>query len=162
MPKAPPLSRPHLRPARYAAEAALFERLRKARQRARETSAVRALRETCCTLLSERGEANSVKFAAALIEQYRALSAAARLEFFAILAEEFAPDPDRVLAQARRYAEAASAETLLPLLEVAEPPRQELMRRINRAPEGTAMLLAMRSELLHELKREPELAAVDA
>jgi len=81
---------------------------------------------------------------------------------FAILAEEFAPDPDRVLAQARRYAEAASAETLLPLLEVAEPPRQELMRRINRAPEGTAMLLAMRSELLRELKREPELAAVDA
>jgi malonyl-CoA decarboxylase len=143
-------------------EAALFERLRKARQRARENSAVRALRDTSLTLLSERGEANSVKFAAALIDQYRALGGEARSEFFDILAEEFAPDPTQVLERARRYAEAASAETPLPLLEVAEPPRQELMRRINLAPEGTVTLLAMRSELLRELKRKPELAAVDA
>ncbi len=143
-------------------EARLFERLRKARQRARESSAVRALRETCRTLLGERGEANSVKFAARLIEQYRALGSEARAELFDILAGEFAPDPAQVLERARRYAESASAETLHPLLEVTEPPRQELMRRINRAPEGTATLLAMRSELLRELKRKPELAAVDA
>ncbi len=140
----------------------MFERLRKARQRARENSAVRTLRETCLTLLSERGEANGAKFAAALIEQYRALSGEARVEFFDILADEFSPDPQRVLEQARHYAEAASAETLLRLLEVTEPPRQELLRRINRAPGGTATLLAMRSELLRELKRKPKLDALDA
>jgi malonyl-CoA decarboxylase len=36
------------------------------------------------------------------------------------------------------------------------------MRRINRAPGGTAALLAMRSEVLRELRRKPELAALDA
>lgn len=140
----------------------MFDRLRKARERARESSAVRALRETCHTLLGERGEANSAKFASRLIDQYRALGSEARSEFFDILAGDFAPDPAQVLERARRYAESASAETLLPLLEATEPPRQELIRRINRAPTGTAMLLGLRSELLRESRRRPELSAVDA
>jgi malonyl-CoA decarboxylase len=45
---------------------------------------------------------------------------------------------------------------------VVEPPRQELLRRLNRAPSGTAALVAMRGDLLGLLKERPHLKAVDA
>lgn len=140
----------------------MFERLRKARQRARDDSALRQLRTTCHTLMSERGEANSVRFASALVAEYHKVPADSRSAFFNLLAEEFSPDPEKVLELARRYAETDSAETLVQLVEAAEPPRQELMRRINRAPEGMAALLTMRTELLREFKHHSELAAVEA
>jgi malonyl-CoA decarboxylase len=121
-----------------------------------------ALCESCVTLMSERGEANSVKFAAAAIEQYRALGKDAHAAFFGMLAEEFAPDPAAVVESAQRYAATRSAEALIKLLHVSEPPRQELLRRLNRAPGGTAMILEMRRELLDEMKSKPQLAAVEA
>lgn len=121
-----------------------------------------ALCESCITLMSERGEANSVKFAASAIQQYRALGKDARAAFFGMLAEEFAPDPKAVVESAQRYAATRSAEALIELMQVAEPPRQELLRRLNRAPGGTAMILEMRRELLDEMRSKPQLAAVEA
>jgi malonyl-CoA decarboxylase len=44
----------------------------------------------------------------------------------------------------------------------AEPPRQELLRRLNRLPGGTARIVAMRHTLLGHLRALPELAAVEA
>jgi len=112
--------------------------------------------------MSERGEANSVKFAGMAITQYRALTKDARAAFFGMLAEEFAPDPASVVESAQRYAATRSAESLIDLLHATEPPRQELLRRLNRAPGGTAMILEMRRELLDEMKSKPQLAAVEA
>ncbi|MBI3376039.1 MAG: malonyl-CoA decarboxylase [Betaproteobacteria bacterium] len=140
----------------------MFEGLKKARQRARDRASVRTVRNACRMLMSERGTANSVKFAAQVIEQYEALSGEAHAEFVTMLAEEFSPDPQRVLEQAHRYAETRSAESLVELFNEVEPPRQELLRRINRAPRGAATLLRIRTELLRDLKQHPELAAVEA
>lgn len=42
-----------------------------------------------------------------------------------------------------------------------EPPRQELVRRLNLAPGGTAALVHMREDLLRLLGAEPDLRAVD-
>ena len=68
----------------------------------------------------------------------------------------------RVLAASKAYAAEPSAANLLQLSVAAEPPRQELLRRLNRAPGGTGTILRMRERLL-ELKREQrELEAVDA
>ena len=47
------------------------------------------------------------------------------------------------------------------LREVAESPRQEFFRRLNLAPGGTAEIVAMRRDLLGELKDHPEFAATD-
>ncbi len=81
--------------------------------------------------------------------------------FFAALLTEFSPDPQRVLAASKAYADEPSAANLAKLSIAAEPPRQELLRRLNRAPGGTATILRMRERLL-ELKRgETELDAVD-
>ena len=51
----------------------MFERMREARGRSRSDTSLAGLRRSCITLMSERGEANSVKFAQAAVYQYRAL-----------------------------------------------------------------------------------------
>jgi len=140
----------------------VLERMREARAQARGDGSLVALRDSCLTLMSERGEANSVKFAHRAISQYRQLGKDGRAAFFDMLAEEFAPDAGGVVASAQRYAETRSADSLIDLIRAAEPPRQELLRRLNRAPEGTATILEMRRELLQEMRSKPRLAAVEA
>ena len=46
--------------------------------------------------------------------------------------------------------------------QAADPPRQELLRRMNMAPGGTGTLIAMRSEITAHLRHEPELRLLDA
>jgi malonyl-CoA decarboxylase len=66
-----------------------------------------------------------------------------------------------VLAAANAYHADPSPAHLARLQRVAEPPRQEIFRRMNMAPGGTAALVQLRRELLEEMKRHPELAVVD-
>jgi len=117
---------------------------------------------SCRKLLSERGAAMTASLAKATLDQFRALDRKGQARFFTDLLNEFSPDPAQVLAAAKAYAESATAANLSRLGAVTEPPRQELFRRLNQAPNGTATILHMRERLL-ELKREqPELDAVDA
>jgi malonyl-CoA decarboxylase len=51
---------------------------------------------------------------------------------------------------------------MVKLMQAAEPPRQELLRRLNRAPGGTAVIVQMRHRLLRSLTTHPRLAAVEA
>ena len=117
---------------------------------------------TCRRLLSARGEANSAAHAAAALRQYQHLSEPAQLRFFEHLDEDFGLDPASVLDAARQYAAQPAAKTLMHLTAVAEPPRQELLRRLNRAPGGTALIVQMRRQLLRVLPSHPQLAAVEA
>lgn len=122
---------------------------------------VRRLIASCRKLLSERGEAAGVSLARITLDLYRDLDKKEQAQFFAALLVEFSPDPEQVLAAANAYAAEPSAAHLAALSIAAEPPRQELMRRLNRAPGGTATILRMRERLL-ELKHEQrEYDAVD-
>ena len=67
-----------------------------------------------------------------------------------------------MLQAARAYADRQDADRVLELQRVVEPPRQELVRRINRAPGGTAAIVAMRRDLLKILSERPGLRAVDS
>lgn len=140
----------------------MLNKLLRLTQKARGDRTLEPLLRSCRQLVSERGQANVYALAIEVIEAYRQLPAARREGFFAALATEFAPEPGAVLEAATRYAKSPDADALAKLTEVVEPPRQELLRRINRAPGGTAMLLAMRCDLLALRKNQPELAAVDA
>ncbi|HEX2013557.1 MAG TPA: malonyl-CoA decarboxylase, partial [Roseateles sp.] len=82
--------------------------------------------------------------------------------FFERLARDFSPDPDAVLRGAQAYAHQPGADTLVRLTQLAEPPRQELLRRINRSPGGTSSIVAMRRALLARVSRQPELQALEA
>ncbi len=84
-----------------------------------------------------------------------------RQRFFSRLAREFSPDRELVLAAAEAYHRDPSPANLATLQRVAEPSRQEIFRRMNMAPGGTAALLELRRELLQEVRNDAALAAVD-
>ena len=117
---------------------------------------------TCRRLLSARGEANSAAHATTALQQYQRLSEPAQLRFFEHLDQDFGLDPAQVLEAAQRYAATPTVQTLKTLTSVTEPPRQELLRRLNRAPGGTGMIVQMRRQLLRALPTHPQLAAVEA
>jgi malonyl-CoA decarboxylase len=116
----------------------------------------------CRRLLSVRGEANSPVLAAAIVAHLEALDEKERSRFFERLASDFSPDPKKVLAAAQAYVGTPNADHLIALTHAAEPPRQELFRRLNRAPGGTAAIVRLRRALLDRLPKQPALAAVEA
>ncbi len=140
----------------------MLEELKNAARKVQGGRELRGLLVDCRRLMSERGEANSVAIARRVLACYGALQEEQRLAFFDRLASEFSPDPAAVLESAQAYAKDPSAANLLNLTRVAEPPRQELLRRINRSPGGTAGIVAMRRALLSRLPRRPALQAVEA
>ncbi len=140
----------------------MFDSLKSAAQRLLVERELEAFLRTCRRLLSARGEANSASHAAVALRQYEHLSEPAQQRFFERLDEDFGPDPRNVLDAAQRYAAEPTAQTLMQLTAAAEPPRQDLLRRLNRAPGGTAAIVQMRRHLLRILPSHPRLAAVEA
>jgi malonyl-CoA decarboxylase len=116
----------------------------------------------CHALLSERGEVSGTRVAKELLAAYEALDAAGREAFFDLLSDSFLPDPTQVGAAADAYRTEPSARNLLRLQTATEPLRQELFRRLNLAPEGTAALIRLRRDLLATLRAHPDRAGIDA
>jgi malonyl-CoA decarboxylase len=112
-------------------------------------------------LLSIRGEASGAAVAHELHDSLRGLGPEDRLRFARFLAEGFQPDAARLRAAAEAYLAAPDGEAAARLAEAADPTRQELLRRMNMAPGGTAALVAMRKELQSHLKAEPVLKLLD-
>lgn len=113
-------------------------------------------------LLSRRGEASGVALARALVTAFEEADEGKRLDFLATLADRFGPDGtavEKALAALQR--DPSSAEAIEALHRAAEPRRQELFRRLNLAPGGTAALVRMREELLRHLGDNPVLRRVD-
>jgi len=112
-------------------------------------------------LLSERGESNGASMAQEVLSNYHLLNEEQRASFYVTLAQKYNPDPKEVVGAAQAYAADPSAQNLIWLTKVSEPPRQELLRRLNRAKGGTGAIVEMRSQLLKLLDKKPELAALD-
>ncbi len=140
----------------------MLDELKSAARRVNDARQLRGLLTDCRRLLSERGEANSVAIARDLVARFRELPEDAQASFFERLSRDFSPDPKAVLQSAQAYAEVPSAANLQRLTQTAEPPRQELLRRINRTPGGTGSIVAMRRALLARMPQQPELQAVEA
>jgi len=115
----------------------------------------------CRALLSERGEASGATLAREAVRAIEALDDAQRERFFDALAGEFSPSPTAVARAAQAYQAEPGPRTLARLQRIVEPVRQELFRRLNMAPGGTAALVAMRTRLLEKLGVHPQWRAVD-
>ena len=139
----------------------MLDELRSAARRMNGDFALRSLMLDCRRLLSERGEANSAAIAHDLVNRFDTLPGEQRLRFFERLARDFSPDPKAVLQGAQAYAQDPSPDNLIRLTHVAEPPRQELLRRINRTAGGTASIVRMRRALLERLAQQPELKPLE-
>jgi malonyl-CoA decarboxylase len=113
-------------------------------------------------LQSERGEASGAVIARELHDALRRLDVGDHLAFQIFLAREFQPDVAALRAAAETYIAEPTAETAAHLAEVADPPRQEILRRMNMAAGGTAALVAMRKEIAVHLRSEPSLKLLDA
>ncbi|WP_216862358.1 malonyl-CoA decarboxylase [Polynucleobacter sp. 30F-ANTBAC] len=133
----------------------ILDKLLKARHYTKTVNATKRL-------LSERGESNAASMASDLIENFNTLEDDQIAEYFQYLSEKLNPSAADVLSAAQMYAATPNADNLIWLMKVAESPRQELLRRLNRAPSGTSMIVKMRHHLLKLLPKKPELKAVDA
>lgn len=115
----------------------------------------------CSTLLSREGEASNIALAHQILQRYVEKNDEEKTDFLLMLAVRFDPDTDLILSAVAGY-DADSPETLQQLIAAVEPPRQELFRRLNMAPRGTASLISLRRDLLQRLAEYPRLRVVDA
>lgn len=113
-------------------------------------------------LLSRRGEASGMALAERLLAEFEAADDAARLAFLQGLASHFGADRAAIEAAIDAWRDAAEPKPLARLQRATEPRRQELIRRMNWAPGGTASLIRMREALMDACKADPGLAPVDA
>ena len=73
----------------------------------------------------------------------------------------FGVDRERIDAAVDAWTRVGTDEAAAELHLAAEPRRQELFRRLNLAPGGTAALVAMREDLMDALVHRDDLAPVD-
>jgi len=138
---------------------ALLDRTRERRSSAEARSA--SLVELCDELLSGRGEASGVALAREILSYYAELTSGPRIAFFEALAHRFGPDHGKLDAAIAAWRANPSDDTATRVHRAAEPRRQELLRRLNLAPGGTAALVRMREHLLDALNRRSDLKVVD-
>src|SRR5919197_866041 len=106
--------------------------------------------ELCRRLLEQRGEASALALASVLVQQLSEMDEASTAEFLDLLAERFSPDPERVQQAVDAWERSRDSGALLQLADSAEAPRQELFRRLNMAPGGTAELVRLRGRLAQD------------
>jgi malonyl-CoA decarboxylase len=139
---------------------ALIDRARD--RRGSEASRSESLVELCEHLLSGRGEASGVALAREILGRYAELTTGPRIAFFEALAQRFGTDPARLEQAIAAWKAKPSDDTAADLHAASEPRRQELFRRLNLAPGGTAALVRMRGQLVDTLDHREGLRTVDA
>ncbi len=117
----------------------------------------------CHRLLDGVGEASGTALTREVQHGIEALDDEGRTAFLELLAVQFQPDRDEILKAADDYREHEGDQgAYLRLNAAVESSCQELLRRINRAPHATAMLVGLRAHLLHQLRERPQLKALDS
>src|SRR5918992_195169 len=139
---------------------ALLERSRERRGDAPALSA--NFLELCEELLSGRGEASGVALAREILARYKELTIGPRIAFFEALASRYGVDRKRLDAAVAAWQAAPSEEGAAEIHLAAEPLRQELFRRLNLAPRGTAALVRMREQIIDAMDHRDDLSVVDA
>jgi malonyl-CoA decarboxylase len=117
--------------------------------------------ELCEALLSGRGEASGTAMAREVLDRYQDLDETGRRSFFAGVARNFGPDRERLAQAIETYRAQPNDADASDLHFASEPRRQELIRRLNRAPDGTSDLVSMRADLLDLMNGDKDLAALD-
>lgn len=118
---------------------------------------VDALVAQCHDLVSAHGEASGTALASQILDGYLSLDDGARFDVLLRLDTAFAPDTESLSAAARSYADAPDDDAFRALAKAIEAPRQELFRRLNMAPGGTAAIVGMRQLVLSRLREHPEI-----
>lgn len=113
-------------------------------------------------LMSDSGDAEGFRMASQLAEILRGLNETELLQFLLHLADRYGPDEEALKAVAGAYLDAPAPGLAGALYETAEPRRIELLRRLNMAPQGTALIVRLREKALGWSREHPALAALAA
>jgi malonyl-CoA decarboxylase len=127
-----------------------------------EVDALGSMEALCETLLSSRGEASGMALAKNILDRWQSIDPEKRRDFMVVLLSRFGPNIERLERAIDAYRADPNPKALLELSVAAEPRRQELIRRLNLAPNGIATLVRMREVLLKLKAENPDLDAVDA
>src|SRR3982074_1952149 len=119
------------------------------------------LLELCEALLAGAGEASATAIAREVLDRYHDLDEAGRISFFETLARGYGPDQEKLQRAIDAWRAQPTGDGASDLHFASEPRRQELFRRLNRAPGGTGELVALRADLLDVKAGHRELAALD-
>jgi malonyl-CoA decarboxylase len=123
-----------------------------------ETESIESL---CRMMMESDGEYSSLLLAERILNAYEALTESARLEFFDLLFDDYDIDIAGVKVALEKYEAKPNAYNLVRLTTVSEPRRQELLRRINLASNGTRRLVKMREHLLDAMRDHPQFKRID-
>ncbi|MCY4167703.1 MAG: malonyl-CoA decarboxylase family protein [Rhodobacter sp.] len=121
----------------------------------------RSLPALAADILGTKGEVSGLALAGEVLSKYNTLEDDRKLEFFTYLTTRMNIDAQAVRDRLDEYEENPNEETYRAYAAAAEPPRQELIRRLNRLPNGTNALVRMRADLLRLSERESALQALD-
>lgn len=113
------------------------------------------------TLVNASGETSELALAQEFLSRYAGLEDAEKLELFKGIAQTMNIDPDAIRDALDTYERDPSDVSYRAFAAAVEPARQELIRRLNRAPSATGTLVKMRADLLRLAGSAPELKALD-
>ncbi len=115
----------------------------------------------CSVLINNRDSNAMMGIASSVIETYRSLNADGQRQFFRMLHERYNADESAIAGCASTYIQDRTPGARSDLLRVAEPPRQELFRRLAEAENGAANLVNMRRDLLTRVRDKQVIKSVD-
>jgi len=115
----------------------------------------------CDELLSNKGIVFGITVARDITNLYHELSHENKLIFFKKINEKYKPNYKEVDEAVKLYSHSRDEKSLSKLFFAAEGKRRELFRRMNIAPNGTAIIVKMREDLLSIIEKNKELIYLD-
>jgi malonyl-CoA decarboxylase len=115
----------------------------------------------CDELLSNKGMVFGITVARDITNLYQELSQENKLNFFKKINEKYKANSGEVNKAIKIYTQSQNENNLTKLFITAEGKRRELFRRMNIAPNGTAIIVKLREDLLKFLKNNKDLVYLD-
>lgn len=137
----------------------VFERRNRRPRLAKRDS--RPIEEMAAALIGSEGESTGLALATDILSKYETMTDQEKHSFFRQMATAMNIDPDKVRQTLDSYEKRPSKVSYRAFMTASEPPRHELIKRLNQVPGATGALVKMRADLLRLGRDEPELEALD-
>jgi malonyl-CoA decarboxylase len=119
------------------------------------------LTDLCEQLISEDGVVSGITIAREIWQLYEKTTIEEKEKFFLEIDKKFKPDYSVINRACRDFIDNSNETTLGILNQATEGRRQELIRRLNLAPNGTHYLVRMREDLIYFLNKYEKLKGFD-
>jgi malonyl-CoA decarboxylase len=119
------------------------------------------LTDLCEQLISEDGVVSGITIAREIWQLYEKSTLEEKEKFFLEIDKRFKPDYSVINRACRDFIDNSNETTLGILNQATEGRRQELIRRLNLAPNGTQHLVRMREDLIYFINKHENLKSLD-